>query len=163
MTGVQVALAVSALGNAWGVSVVLALAMLALRRRNAAIVALGVPVVAFLSDALLKLLVHRPRPPGALIPEPQSFSFPSGHATVAAATYLTIGLLLADRLSGKMAKASCVGVCAVIAIAIGASRVYLGVHYLSDVLGGLVLGTAWAFVGRRLYVTRLRPMRRPES
>ena len=157
MTGLHIATALSALGSVAGVGGVIALALIVLRRRNAAVVAIGVPLAAFVMDALLKLLFHRARPAGALIPLPQSYSFPSGHATVAAATYLTIGLLLSDRLASTRAKTLCVAVCALIAIAIGGSRVYLGVHYLSDVVGGLVLGTAWALVGRRFYVTRLRP------
>jgi len=128
-----------------------------LRRRNASVVAIGVPLAAFASDAVLKLLFHRPRPTGALIPLPLSYSFPSGHAMVAAATYLTIGLLLSDRLVSSRVKTLCVALSALIAMAIAGSRVYLGVHYLSDVVGGLVLGTAWALVGRRYYVTRLRP------
>jgi undecaprenyl-diphosphatase len=157
MTGVRIAEALSALGSVVGTCVVIALALVVLRRRNAAIVAIGVPLAAFLSDTLLKLLFHRPRPLAAAIPLPASYSFPSGHATVAAATYLTIGLLLADRLTTRRAKILCVALCALIALAIAGSRVYLGVHYLSDAAGGLVLGTALALVGRRYYVTRLRP------
>ena len=157
MTGIRIAEALSALGSVVGTCVVIALALVVLRRRNAAIVAIGVPLAGFLTDALLKLAFRRPRPMAALIPLPQSYSFPSGHAMVAAATYLTIGLLLADRLTTRRAKTVCVALCALIALAIAGSRVYLGVHYLSDVAGGLVLGTALALVGRRYYVTRLRP------
>jgi len=157
MTGLRIAEALSALGDVTGTCVVIALALVVLRRRNAAIVAIGVPFAAFLTDALLKLVFRRPRPTSALIPLPPSYSFPSGHALVAAATYLTIGLLLADRLTTKRAKTLCIALCALVAIAIAGSRVYLGVHYLSDVVGGLVLGTALALVGRRVYVTRLRP------
>ena len=157
MTGIRLAEALSALGSLVGTCVVIAVALLVLRRRNASIVAIVVPLAAFASDAVLKLLFHRPRPTGALIPLPQSYSFPSGHAMVAAATYLTIGLLLSDRLVSSRAKTLCVALCALIATAIAGSRIYLGVHYLSDVVGGLVLGAAWALAGRRFYVTRLRP------
>jgi undecaprenyl-diphosphatase len=157
MTGIRIAEALSALGSVVGTCVVIALALAVLHRRNASIVAIVVPLAAFASDAVLKLLFHRPRPTVALIALPQSYSFPSGHAMVAAATYLTIGLLLSDRLVSFRAKTLCVALSALIAIAIAGSRVYLGVHYLSDVVGGLVLGAAWALVGRRFYVTRLRP------
>lgn len=157
MTGVRIAIVLSALGSPPGVSAAIALTLLVLRRRSAAIVAIGVPLGAFLTDAVLKVLIHRPRPLAAAIPLPSSYSFPSGHATVAAATYLTLGLLLADRLATPRAKALCVALGALLAVAIAGSRVYLGVHYLSDVIGGLVLGTAWAVVGRRYYVARLRP------
>ena len=155
--GLTIALALSALGSPTGVSVAIVLTLLALRRRSAAIVAIGVPLGAFLTDTLLKLLFHRPRPLEAAIPLPSSYSFPSGHATVAAATYLTLAVLLADRLGTRRAKTLCVALGALLAIAIAGSRVYLGVHYLSDVVGGLVLGTAWAVAGRRYYVARLRP------
>lgn len=153
----RIAEALSALGSVVGTCVVIALALVVLRRRNAAIVAIGVPFAGFLTDTLLKLVIRRPRPLNALIPLPASYSFPSGHALVAAATYLTIGLLLADRLRTARAKALCVAVCAVIALAIAGSRVYLGVHYWSDVVGGLILGTMLALAGRRYYVARLRP------
>jgi len=156
MTELRLAEALSALGSPVGTCIVIALALVVLRRRNAAIVAIGVPFAAYITDTLLKLLVRRPRPTTALIALPESYSFPSGHALVAAATYLTIGLLLADRLTTRRARILCVAFCAVIAIAIAGSRVYLGVHYLSDVIGGLLLGTGWALVGRRFYVTRLR-------
>ena len=157
MTGMQIAEALSALGGIVGTCVVIALTLVVLRRRSAALVAIGVPLAGFLTDTLLKLMFRRPRPNGALIPLPHSYSFPSGHAMVAAATYLTIGLLLADRLATTRAKILCVGGCALLALAIAGSRVYLGVHYLSDVVGGLVLGTVLALGGRRFYVTRLRP------
>jgi undecaprenyl-diphosphatase len=157
MTGIRIAEALSALGSLVGTCAVISLALVVLRRRHAAIVAIGVPLGAFLTDTLLKLLFHRPRPLEAAIPLPSSYSFPSGHATVAAATYLTLGLLLADRLASRRAKTLCVTLGALLAVAIAGSRVYLGVHYPSDVVGGLVLGTAWALLGRRYYVTRLRP------
>lgn len=157
MTAIRIAEALSALGSVVGTCVVIALAIVVLRRRNAAVVAIAVPFVAFLTDTLLKLVFRRPRPTGALVPLPHSYSFPSGHALVAAATYITIGLLLADRLKTTRAKTLCVALSALIAVAIAGSRVYLGVHYLSDVAGGLVLGTALALIGRRYYVTRLRP------
>ena len=157
MTGVQVGVALSALGSLVGVSVAIALALIVLRRRDAAVVAIGVPLAAFVSTELLKLLFHRARPLEAAIVMPHSFSFPSGHATAAAATYLTLGLLLADRLRGAAGKSVCVALCALMAVAIAGSRVYLGVHYLSDVVGGLTLGTAWALAGRRFYIARLRP------
>ncbi len=157
MTGMRIAEALSALGGVVGTCVVIALALVVLRRRNATIVAIGVPLAAFVTDTLLKLVFHRARPAGALIPLPPSFSFPSGHATVAAATYLTLGLLLSDEFASTRAKVLCVALSALVAVAIAGSRVYLGVHYLSDVVGGLVLGTVWALVGRWVYVTRLRP------
>lgn len=151
MTELRLAEALSALGSPVGTCIVIALALVVLRRRNAAIVAIGVPFAAYLTDTLLKLVVRRPRPATALIALPESYSFPSGHALVAAATYLTIGLLFADRMATRRAKILCVAFCAVIAIAIAGSRVYLGVHYLSDVLAGIAGGFFWLAVAVALH------------
>lgn len=73
------------------------------------------------------------------------FSFPSGHATAAAATYLALALVVAavrPNWDARIAVASGVGT----AIAVAATRAMLGVHWFSDVLGGLILGWAWCLV-----------------
>jgi len=104
---------------------------------------LRVPVVSFilakgLSDfsyGVLKHLVHRPRPfltVKGLIPliTPHGFSFPSGHATLA----MAMAVVLAHHFPKARALVY------VLAVLIGISRVYFGVHYLSDVLAGFILG-----------------------
>jgi len=94
---------------------------------------------------VLKVLFARERPD--FLPhlvEASSKSFPSGHATSAAAVYLTLGLLLAN-IAETRAQRTYILACAItLAILIGASRVYLGVHYPSDVLAGWSLGAGWA-------------------
>ena len=89
---------------------------------------------------MLKLLVARPRPFDALVPE-DDFSFPSGHATIAVAFYGFVAFILIQRTKTPWIKN--VSVCLVIAVAfiIGLSRLYLGVHYISDVVAGYVVGT----------------------
>lgn len=96
---------------------------------------------------LLKSLFDRPRPdivPHAV--EVATASFPSGHAMLSAVTYLTLGGLLARFLSGRRAKVYVVGVAVLMSVAIGISRVYLGVHWPTDVLAGWSLGAAWALL-----------------
>lgn len=73
-----------------------------------------------------------------------SLSFPSGHALAAATVYLTLGALLARLVRGRRQKAYMLGVAMVLVFLVGASRVYLGVHYPSDVLGGWAVGLAWS-------------------
>jgi len=93
---------------------------------------------------LLKNIIQRPRPPliNALAPE-ASFSFPSGHSFVAFSFYGLFAYFLFREMRGKFSKI--LGILAVICIiiAIGFSRIYLGVHWPSDVLASYALGAAW--------------------
>jgi membrane-associated phospholipid phosphatase len=94
----------------------------------------------------LKLVVGLPRPPVSLwIGHFSGNGFPSGHATQAAAFYGILAFVLSRRRSFRIS--ALIWLTAVlIAILIGASRIYLGAHCLTDVLGGYALGTAWAAV-----------------
>ena len=98
----------------------------------------------FLLSTIVKLLVHRPRPLQALIVIPPSYSFPSGHAAAASALFLTLALLAtgAERRAGP--RRFLIGAALFLAVLVAWSRVYLGVHYFSDVVGGLLLGSAGA-------------------
>jgi membrane-associated phospholipid phosphatase len=105
----------------------------------------------------VKLLVQRDRPPvrPPLSPAGTGFSYPSGHTTAAAATYAAIALLLGR--GGRWPVRIRLGVAAAaVTVAVAVSRVLLGVHWLTDVLGGAALGLAWfavctaAFGGRLL-------------
>jgi undecaprenyl-diphosphatase len=101
---------------------------------------------AFLSP-LLKIYFERERP--SLIPhlvEVMHFSYPSGHSLAAASMYLTLALLGCKHLKMWNAQVLLIGLAGLFILLIGASRVYLGVHYPSDVLGGISLGSAWALL-----------------
>lgn len=95
----------------------------------------------------LKVGFARPRPDlVAHVVEVSSASFPSGHAMVSAATYLTIGALLA-RVQQRRSVKTYIHVTAIlITLMIGVSRVYLGVHWPTDVLAGWCLGAAWSIL-----------------
>lgn len=96
---------------------------------------------------LLKEGFGRPRPDlvphGAFV---TSASFPSGHAMVSAATYLTLGALLARTQSRRRLKAYLLLLAILLAFMVGVSRVYLGVHWPTDVLAGWAAGAVWAIV-----------------
>jgi undecaprenyl-diphosphatase len=101
---------------------------------------------AFLSF-LLKGIFDRPRPdlilPGNYV---SNASFPSGHSLLAAATYLTLGGLLAQFQTQRRLKAFIIFLCVFIMLLVGFSRVYLGVHWPSDVLAGWTIGAIWALI-----------------
>jgi undecaprenyl-diphosphatase len=92
-----------------------------------------------------KSLIERPRPD--VIPRLVSvtgLSYPSGHALAATATYLTAAFVVARRLPSLTQRVAAIGFAGILVLLISGSRVYLGVHYPSDVFGGMLLGTAWA-------------------
>lgn len=138
------------LGNAQTVVVFLAAALvlaLLARRWLDALLLLLAPAAAELFMAVLKLLVARPRPPleDARIVE-AGFSFPSGHATLAATFYGTLAYLLIRRVPPDWLKALIGVAAALVVLAVGVSRVTLGVHYPTDVLAGWALGVFWLVV-----------------
>ena len=92
-----------------------------------------------------KLAFHRPRPEMAVYAE-HSFSFPSGHATIAVAFYGFVGYLLMRFVQNWNRKVNIFFTTILIIIAIGFSRAYLGVHYISDVWGGYLIGAIWLII-----------------
>jgi undecaprenyl-diphosphatase len=147
---VEVALEVTALGSTSVLLLMLlaVLGYLALERRwrELWLVVIAAAGGATISSAL-KALIGRPRP-AALLPfvHPDSPSFPSGHAMLAAVVYLTLGTLLARFVPRRRVKAFFVTTAMILVFLVGVTRVYLGVHYPSDVLGGWSAGLAWALV-----------------
>jgi undecaprenyl-diphosphatase len=115
------------------------------RHYHAALLVLAATVGGTLLSMLLKDFYDRPRPD--LVPHltrVSTSSFPSGHAMLSAVVYLTLGALLARLVAGWWAKVYFVVVAALLALLVGASRVYLGVHYPTDVAAGWAAGVAWA-------------------
>jgi undecaprenyl-diphosphatase len=96
---------------------------------------------------LLKLAFARARPD--VVPhlrEVMSSSFPSGHALTSAAVYLTLGTLLMRIAEGRLAKYYCIAIAMFVTFLVGVSRVFLGVHYPSDVVAGWLIGMSWALL-----------------
>jgi undecaprenyl-diphosphatase len=118
--------------------------MLARRRRTALFLLLATSGGIVLG-ALLKLAFARPRP--ALVPhlvDVTSSSFPSGHAADSAIVYLTLAALLARSVPERGPRLYVIAVAILLTLSIGVSRVYLGVHWPSDVVAGWSIGAAWA-------------------
>ncbi len=121
--------------------------LILIRKRGAAtLLAVAIGGGTLLST-LLKQFFERPRPDlVAHMVEVQTLSFPSGHAMLSAVTYLTLGVLLARLSPRRRVKAYVVGVAVALTLLVGCSRVYLGVHWPTDVLGGWFVGAAWALL-----------------
>ncbi|MEM9299279.1 MAG: phosphatase PAP2 family protein [Bacteroidota bacterium] len=101
-------------------------------------------ISSFLLNVALKHFVARPRPVNALrLVEASSYSFPSGHAMSAMALYGFLIYLCYRNLPFGLFRAIAVSSLSVLILMIGTSRVYLGVHYASDVLAGFVVGLFW--------------------
>jgi len=112
------------------------------RTRMAALLAITMLGVAAL-DVALKHAFHRPRPVAFFGASPSSYSFPSGHALGSLCFYGILAVILAARARGRFAKL-CVWTAAVFLVGmIGFSRIYLGVHYPSDVIAGYCAAAVW--------------------
>jgi undecaprenyl-diphosphatase len=140
---------ITALGSyAFIIIVVVAALGYLLLVRKPALVTLTIASVAggtFISN-LLKAGFDRPRPDIEHAARVFTASFPSGHATLSAVTFLTLGAILTRVNADRRVKLYFMGVAVFLTILVGISRVYLGVHYPSDVLAGWCIGSGWAML-----------------
>lgn len=114
---------------------------------RAALLVLLAVVGAMIWSPLLKEGFQRDRPD--LVPHGQfvqTHSFPSGHSMLSAAAYLSMGALLARVQSRRRLKAFLLGFALLLTLVVGFSRVYLGVHWPTDVLAGWTIGGLWALI-----------------
>lgn len=98
----------------------------------------------FLLSAALKGLIARPRPDVAHYMLATSPSFPSGHSMMSAVVYLTLGSLLTRLAARRRVKLYFLAVAMLLTFVVGISRIYMGVHYPTDVLAGWTAGLVWA-------------------
>ena len=153
---VDLARVVTWLGSLWLLAPLALVGCVLLVRAGLVIEAVGLAVSllgAVLIADVAKALVSRPRPPVEHLQAVGGSSFPSSHATQASAFWLS--LVLALRAAGVRRRVTVAGAAAaaLAAATVAWSRVYLGVHYPSDVVAGLALGSGWAaYAARCLYV-----------
>jgi undecaprenyl-diphosphatase len=128
-----------------------AVALLFLRLRREAILLALTVVGAWLVEGVIKGLVGRPRP--EIVPhltEAGGASFPSGHAFNSAVVYIAIALAFATLSARESVRLTIIGTAIVLSLVVAWSRVWLGVHFPSDVLAGWLGGAGWAFLAAAL-------------
>jgi undecaprenyl-diphosphatase len=134
------------------------LVLLVLRDRMGALQLLAASAGAGILTFVTKNVIERIRPAEAeRLIVVSGFSYPSGHSVSASALYLTIAIIAGRYIRHSGARAAIFLAVSTVIVMIGASRVYLGVHYATDVVSGLSLGAGWAlllagfftFVGQR--------------
>lgn len=152
----------TALGSGVALSITAFATIGALLLRQARGLALAVTLACVggvLLNISLKAFVERPRP--AIVPhliEASTTSFPSGHSLLSATIYLSIAGLLTLNVPRRMG-GFILGVAMLLTALVGLSRIFLGVHFPSDVLGGWVIGAAWSFLCIELTIRKLTPRR----
>ena len=152
---------ISLVGSPVAMAIVCALVAVMLLRagnRRAAIACVLIASLGGLLNTGIKELVHRPRPPGAeRYLSGHSWSFPSGHAMGSLIGYGMLSYCVITYLPASTAvRRAIVAVCALTVVAVGVSRIALGVHYRGDVVGGWLIGAVWLASGIAL-------LRRSES
>jgi undecaprenyl-diphosphatase len=130
------------------VVITLAVVFLLLLKRNGQALVLAVSSVGSLAlNTVLKLAIERQRPPTIDVsPLVFTSSFPSGHAALSMATYLSIAWVASRWVHQRSARLFLFGAAVILPLLVGLSRVYLGLHRPTDVVGGWVVGIVWLLV-----------------
>ncbi len=118
--------------------------LLLARMRAEALLVVASVLGGTLLSTVLKMGYDRPRPDLVSMSTQFTASFPSGHAMLSAVTFLTLGALLARLAPTRPLRIFSISAAIVLTVIVGVSRLYMGVHYPSDVLAGWCLGAAWA-------------------
>lgn len=103
-------------------------------------------IIIFAINQLLKLLFYRERPNINRLVEENGFSFPSGHSMVSTAFYGFLIYLIYKEINNKKIRNILITILVILVATIGISRIYLGVHYASDVIGGISLAVAYLII-----------------
>ena len=138
-------IAISAMGS-HVLAIVLIIALVVFLRmkwRRAAVWMIFTMVGGLILEITLKQVFHRTRPEAYFVIEPHSYSFPSGHSLMSFCIYGVLAGLLTARIKSPCLRVLIWACAAVLVAAIGLSRIYLGVHYPSDVLAGYLAAAVW--------------------
>ena len=108
-----------------------------------------------LVNQVIKHIIRRPRPNVLRLVEESGYSFPSGHSMVSMAFYGIIIYLVYKNVTNKYLKWTLITLLSLLILSIGFSRIYVGVHYFTDVVGGFLLGLAYLIIYINIYNKRI--------
>lgn len=134
------------LGNAFVLITITILSLIILKNKKIGLCITLNLALSTLLNVLLKNIIQRPRPEGYRLIEETGFSFPSGHSMVNTAFYGLLIYLIIKNVKNKKLKYALSILISILILAIGFSRIYLGVHYTSDVLAGFLISVAYLIV-----------------
>jgi len=103
-------------------------------------------ILVYLLNVIIKEIVARPRPEILRLVHETSYSFPSGHAMVATGFYGYLIYIAYKKISKKSLRNTIMALLSILILLIGISRIYLGVHYATDIIGGFVIGTVYLVI-----------------
>ena len=134
------------LGSATGIIILTIILFLIIKNKQQNILLGANLCIITLINQILKYLIMRPRPNIFRIVEESGYSFPSGHSMVSMAFYGYLIYLVYKNMKNKYLKWFLIITLAILIILIGISRIYLGVHYTTDVLGGFLISLSYLIV-----------------
>lgn len=121
------------------ITLTIAFALLLKNKRDAKYIAINL-ILVFLLNRILKTIIARPRPSVLRLIEEEGYSFPSGHSMVSIGFYGFLIYLIYKNIKSEKIKYLIILILSLLILLIGISRVYLGVHYFTDVIGGFAIG-----------------------
>lgn len=141
-----IAKAITTIGSAYVIIPIWIISIIVFRKRKEVkyiFVNLG---LIFIVNQLLKMIIARPRPEGYRIVEESGYSFPSGHSMVSMAFYGLFAYLIYKNVKNKYLKWTAITALTIMIALIGLSRIYLGVHYASDVIAGFCISICYLMI-----------------
>lgn len=133
-------------GGAMFLIAVATILSIAIKNKKVALLIWGNLGISALLNQVLKYIIQRPRPTEFRIIDESGYSFPSGHSMVSAAFYGFLIYLIYKNVKNKHLKWGLITLLSLLTILIGISRIYLGVHYTSDVLAGFLIAISYLII-----------------
>ena len=131
------------------------LLLILIKNKKIGLITLTNLVLITILNQILKIVLKRPRPTEFRIINETGYSFPSGHSMISMAFYGLLIYLIYKKIKNKYLKATLIIILLLLILAIGISRIYLGVHYVSDVIGGFLISISYLIVYLKLIKKKL--------
>ena len=142
----KIAIFVTNFGSATILIIISTMLLLAIKDKKIGLLIFLNLVIESLLNALLKNIIQRPRPEGIKLIIEKGYSFPSGHSMASMAFYGFIIYLIYKYVKNKKIKWTLIVLLSILIISIGLSRIYLGVHYTSDVIGAFLISISYLII-----------------